>query len=191
MTAPERLTYLVSLIGLCQAPILTTGHKFLGVATLLGFFFVVTHIITVIITCSKEGFDWGTNAWMFDMMGFVAGLGFALLCWKVSNRRSIEVRQDIFWIFVWSAITFCVRILDILMLFGIVKIDSIYVTPTGAILYANIVSEVIFGFSYCIFALIGSSILIFSPKDTDDDKNSSKSFSNPVTFNGSHDNDHL
>ena len=151
---------------------MTKGHKLLGIATILGFLFVITHIITVIITCAVAGFGWGTNAWIFDMTGFVAGLCFALLCWKASNRNSIEIRDDVFWIFVWSAITVCARILDTLMLFGIVKINSIYITPTGIILYSNIVSEVIIALPYAIFALAGSTLLLcFSKEEIFDEDN--------------------
>ena len=159
-------------IVLCQAPKLTKGHKLLGIATILGFLFVITHIITVIITCAVAGFGWGTNAWIFDITGFVTGLCFALLCWKASNRNSIEIRDDVFWIFVWSAITVCARILDTLMLFGIVKISSIYITPTGIILYSNIVSEVIIALPYALFALVGSTLLLcFSKEEIFDEDN--------------------
>merc|ERR1712023_325738 len=111
--------------GFFQAPKLTRGHQYIGVAAILGFLFVIAHIITVIVTCATKGFDWGVNAWMFDMMGFAAGGLFAVLCRKASNTTSTESRKYNFWILIWSSITACVRVLDVLMLFGIVHLPSI------------------------------------------------------------------
>merc|ERR1712216_346774 len=75
-------------VGLFQAPILTTAHKYVGMAAVFGFLFGIGHIITVLVTCITEGFGWGVNAWIFDMTGFVAGVGFAFLCQKASSTTS-------------------------------------------------------------------------------------------------------
>ena len=152
-------------LGICQAPIMTNAHKYVGVASLLGFLYVIAHLITVIVTCVKNGFGWGINAWIFDMMGVVAGGLFAILCRKVSNKPSFECKKEIFWIAVWSGITLCVRVLDVLMLFGIVVINDIYETPHGAVLTANIVSEIIVAIPYNLLAFIGSMKLLMSPED--------------------------
>ena len=65
----------------------------------------------------------------------------------------------------WSGITLGVRVLDVLMLFGIVRIDDIYHAPSGAVLYANIVSEIVIAIPYTLLALVGSLMLLLCPKD--------------------------
>jgi len=152
-------------VGLFQAPRLTTAHKIIGSAAILGFLFAILHIVTIIVTVSADGADWGMPAWMLDITGFLAGAGFALICRDRSNKPSSEKRQDTFWILIWSAITFMVRILDILMLTGLVEIESIYHTPTGPTLYANVVSEIIVAFPYTTLALVGSTMLLYCPTD--------------------------
>ena len=69
------------------------------------------------------------------------------------------------WILIWSGMTLCVRVLDILMLTGLVVIDAIYHTPDGATLYANVVSEIIVAFPYPLLAFVGSVMLLYFPKD--------------------------
>ena len=152
-------------VGLFQAPLLTTAHKIIGTAAVLGFLFSILHVVTIIVTVSSAGADWGLPAWMLDLTGFLAGTAFAFLCREASNKPSSEKKQDSVWILIWSAITFCIRILDILMLTGLVKIEAIYHTPSGPTLYANIVSEIVIAFPYTTLALVGSVLLVCFPKD--------------------------
>jgi hypothetical protein len=53
------------------------------------------------------------------------------------------------------------------MLFGVVKWSEIYVTPEGPTLWSNVVSEVIFGMAFTVTALLGSLMLLISPRDVD------------------------
>ena len=126
---------------------------------MFGFLFALAHPVTVLVTLLYDSADWGATAWAMDVLGYVAGVGFAFLCRKVSNKERAEVKQDAFWILVWSAITFCVRVLDIAMLTGVVEIEAIYHTPTDPTLYANIVSEIVIAFPYSALALVGSFLL--------------------------------
>ena len=87
-----------SSIGLFQAPVLTAGHRCMGVAALLGACFVVSHLVTVVVTCVVDGFNWGVNAWILDIMGFIAGLFFAIQCWLSSGRKSDDFRNGNIWI---------------------------------------------------------------------------------------------
>ena len=153
--------------GLFQAPVLTAGHRFLGVAALLGVCFVVTHLVTVVITCVVDGFNWGINAWILDIMGFIAAFYFAIQCGLSSNSKSVDFRKNNSWICAWAVITIGARILDILMLFGVVIWSEIYVTPEGPTLWSNVVSEVIFGMAFTVAALLGSLMLLISPRDVD------------------------
>ena len=154
-------------IGLFQAPVLTVGHRFIGVAALLGTCFVCSHIVTVVVTCAVDGFDWGATAWVLDILGFLAGFFFAIQCWQSSNRKSIDFKRENSWICVWAFVTFGTRILDTLMLFGVVTWSAVYVTPTGPTLWSNILSEVVFGFTFSVAALVGSLILLVGPQDVD------------------------
>ncbi|HAK53403.1 MAG TPA: hypothetical protein DCM54_16110 [Gammaproteobacteria bacterium] len=153
--------------GLFQAPVLTAGHRFLGVAALLGACFVVTHLVTVVVTCVVDGFNWGINAWILDIMGFIAAFYFAIQCGLSSNSKSVDFRKKNSWICAWAVITIGARILDILMLFGVVIWSEIYVTPEGPTLWSNVVSEVIFGMAFTVTALFGSLMLLISPQDVD------------------------
>jgi len=153
--------------GLFQAPVLTAGHRFLGVAALLGACFVVTHLVTVVVTCVVDGFNWGINAWILDIMGFIAAFYFAIQCGLSSNSKSVDFRKKNSWICAWAVITIGARILDILMLFGVVIWSEIYVTPEGSTLWSNVVSEVIFGMAFTVAALLGSLMLLISPRDVD------------------------
>ena len=153
-------------VGIFQAPTLTSAHKTIGVAAILGFLFSILHVVTIITTLSADGADWGAPAWSLDLTGFLSGTCFAFICRDRSNKLSSDRTQDTRWILIWSAITFCVRVLDILMLTGLVKIEAIYHTPSGPTLYANIVSEIIVAFPYTTLALVGSTMLLFCPTDT-------------------------
>lgn len=148
--------------GVCGAtPKPTEGQQWLGAAAVLGFAFTVTHLITVVVTCAEEGFDWGAAAWSLDMMGFLAGAGFSFICREASNKDLVENRGNLRWILVWSSITACVRVLDTLMLMGVVEIPAIYITPVGAVLASNIVSEIIIGNLYVLCAVVGSVKCLF------------------------------
>jgi hypothetical protein len=152
-------------LGIFQAPKLTSGHKYMGIAAIMGFCFVFLHIITIIVTIVTTGTNWGMSAWMLDLTGFVAGGFMALLCRDASSKTSTDSAPQTFWVFIWAAITICVRCLDILMLFGIVKIEAIYITPTGPVLIANIFSEIIIAVPYVLFALIGSVKILWYSND--------------------------
>ena len=152
-----------SSIGLFQAPVLTTGHRYIGLAALLGACFVVSHLVTVVITCKKEGFNWGATAWALDISGFLAGLFFAIQCWLSSSQTSGDFRTGNSWICVWAFVTLGARILDTLMLFGVVKWNAVYITPVGIVLLSNIVSELVFGAPFTVTALIGSLMLLIYP----------------------------
>lgn len=154
-------------IGLFRAPILTVGHKWVGVAALLGACFVIAHMVTVIVTCAVDGFNWGVNAWVLDTLGFVAGFYFAIQCWISSSRRSVDFRKGNLWICVWALATGGARILDALMLFGVVRWGAVYVSPVGPTLWANIVSEVVIGSAFTTTALVGTSMLLVCPRDGD------------------------
>ena len=156
-----------SSIGLFQAPVLTAGHQCMGVAALLGACFVVSHLATVVVICVVNGFNWGVNAWILDIMGFIAGLFFAIQCWLSSSRKSDDFRKRNTWICVWAFVTFGARMLDTLMLFGVVKWSAVYVTPVGAALWSNIVSEVVFGMAFTVAALVGTLVLLIYPQDAE------------------------
>ena len=151
--------------GLFQAPRLTAAHRFMGVAALLGACFVATHLMTVVVTCAVDGFNWGINAWILDIMGFIAGFYFAIQCGLSSNSKSVDFRKKNSWICAWAVLTIGVRILDVLMLFGVVTWSEIYVTPEGPTLWSNVVSEVVFGMAFVVAALLGSLMLLISPRD--------------------------
>ena len=154
-------------IGLFQAPALTTGHRCMGVAALLGACFVVTHLVSVVVTCVVSGFNWGAPAWVLDILGFLAGLFFAVQCWLSSNRTSADFRSGNVWIGVWAFATVGARIIDTLMLFDVVKWSAVYVTPTGVVLWSNVVSEVAFGNAFTVTALVGALMLLLCPQDVD------------------------
>jgi hypothetical protein len=154
-------------IGLFQAPVLTAGHRCVGVAALLGACFVFSHLVTVVVACAVDGFNWGVNAWILDTFGFLAGLFFAIQCWLSSSRKSDDFRKGNSWICVWALATFGARILDTLMLFGVVKWGAVYVTPVGPALWSNIVSEVVIGSAFTTTALVGALILLIFPQDAD------------------------
>ena len=150
-------------VGFFQAPSLTRAHKIIGTASVLGCLFTVAHPLTVLVTLLYDGADWGATAWTMDVLGYLAGVGFAFLCRKVSNEEKVEVQQDAFWISVWSAITLCVRVLDILMLTRAITVEALYHTPSGPTLYANIVSEIVIAFPYTAPALVGSLLIKLQP----------------------------
>ena len=143
-----------------SAFVITKGHRWIRAAALLGVCFVVSHLATVIVTCAVAGFNWGVNAWILDVTGFLAGLFFTVQCWLSSSRTSEEFRSRNLWIFVWAIMTFIARVIDTLMLFGIVKWNAVYITPVGPVLWSNIISEVIIGMAFTITALVGALILL-------------------------------
>ena len=144
---------------------ITTGHRLVGVAAVLGSFFVVLHLVTIIVTCAVEGFDWGLNAWILDLLGYFAGIYFVRICRKSSNLSSADFRDRNKWIMVWGFASVCARFVDTLMLFGILSWSAVYTAPNGWVLGTNIVSEVLIGNAYSLSALVGSSMLYFCPAD--------------------------
>ena len=140
----------------------TAGHRWIGYAALLGVCFAVSHFVTVIVTCTVEGSNWGTNAWVLDATGFLAAIFFTIQCWLSSSRKSHEFRSGNLWIFIWASMTLIVRIVDTLMLLGVVKWSAVYITPVGAVLWSNVISEIILGMAFTIAAFIGSLMLLRS-----------------------------
>ena len=132
---------------------------------MLGAAFVILHLVTIAVTCAVEGTHWGTAAWCLDLTGFFAGFAFVFVCRKCSSASSQDGKKDTRWIVVWAVATFGSRVLDTLMLFGVVKLDAVYKTPHGAVLAANVASEVIVGNAYCIVALVGALNMLCCPKD--------------------------
>lgn len=51
------------------------------------------------------------------------------------------------------------------MLFGVLKWSVIYTTPEGAVLGANVISEVIFGMAFAMTALVAAIMLLASKTD--------------------------
>ncbi|MEM9586191.1 MAG: hypothetical protein AAGA03_02825 [Planctomycetota bacterium] len=136
------------------------GHQWVRVAAGLGLLFFVAHSVTVVLTCAVKGFDWGVNAWVLDLAGFLAGAFFAVQCWLSSTRDPHEFRSGNRWIAVWAVATVSFRVVDTLMLFGVLKWSEIYVTPTGWVLWSNVVSEVVIGMTFAMAALVGSLMLL-------------------------------
>lgn len=139
---------------------ISAGHRWIGAAAVLGGCFVVAHLATVFVTCAVQGFDWGVNAWILDIAGFLAGLFFAIQCWLSSSSPGDAFRVGNRWICIWAVMTLIIRCVDTLMLFGIVKWSAVYVTPTGTVLWANVISEVILGMAFTITALVGTLMLL-------------------------------
>jgi hypothetical protein len=159
---------LLASLRLAQAPTLTVAHRGMGVAAVLGGCFVVTHVVTIAVTFAIAGFDVPVQAFVLDTMGFLAGALFAVLCRQSSNRCSADFRAQNGWICAWAVMTIGVRVVDTLMLFGIVKWGAVYETPTGAILFSNLISEVVFGLGFVITALVSALMLLLCPKDTEE-----------------------
>ncbi|MCR9297131.1 MAG: hypothetical protein NXI32_30905 [bacterium] len=136
------------------------GHRWIRLAGALGVLFVVVHLVTVIVTCTVEGFNWGFNAWFLDAGGFLAGFFFAIQCWLSSSRSAREFSSGNRWIAIWASVTVVFRVVDTLMLFGILKWDTIYVTPAGVVLWSNVISEVVVGMAFAATALVGSVSLL-------------------------------
>lgn len=141
------------------------GHKTIRYAALFGFCFVIAHTLTITITVIEQGWDWGFNAWVFDLAGFAAGAYFADQSWKSAHTPACDFRKGNRWIFIWALATIVARGIDVMMLFGIIKWNALYTTPTGGVLYANIVSEVFFGTTFTILALLGSYQLLSRSSD--------------------------
>ena len=79
-------------INLFQAPVLTVGHRWIGAAAMLGSLWIFFHLITLVITILSDGAHWGVNAWVLDIIGFLAGVFFTIQCWKLSNRKFDDSR---------------------------------------------------------------------------------------------------
>jgi hypothetical protein len=153
-------------IKIFKAPKLTDAHRMIGVAAILGYLFGVTHIFTTVVTFVTTGYP--ILPLFFDAIGFLAGVYFANLCRHSSNKHSSEFKKKNLMIFAFTLCYGSMKSVDTLMLLGIVKIDAVYHTPVGAVLYTNLLSEVIFGNSYCLLAMAAACILRFYPKDIDD-----------------------
>lgn len=147
-------------IKLFQAPVLTVGHRWIGAAAMLGSLWIFFHLITLVITILSDGAHWGVNAWVLDIIGFLAGVFFTIQCWKLSNRKFDDSRYLSHWICIWAVMTIFSRIFDSLMLFGLFALDEVYVRPMGITLWANIVSEVFLGMVFAVTALTGALILL-------------------------------
>ena len=143
----------------------SAGHRLIGAASVLGTCFVASHVVTVVVTCATVGFGWGAPAWSLDLTGFLAGLFFTVQCKISSTRRASDFRKPNRWIAIWAGITCCIRVLDVLMLFGIVKLEQIYVTPTAAVFWSNVISEVLFGVLFNVTALAGALHLLLHSED--------------------------
>ena len=65
-----------------------------------------------------------------------------------------------------AILTFCVRVLEDLMLFDVVKLSDANVTPHGAVLYSTIVSEICVGLPFTVLALVAALMLYLHPQDT-------------------------
>jgi hypothetical protein len=152
-------------INLLQAPLLIVGHRWIGAAALFGTLWVFFHLATVVITILSDGTHWGVNAWMLDIMGFLAGFFFTIQCWKSSNRKIDDFRYLNYWISIWAVMTIFSRIFDSLMLFGLLKWDEVYVMPVGVTFWSNVVSEVFLGMAFAVTALIGALILLKRSKN--------------------------
>ena len=85
-------------VTLFQAPQLTTAHKLLGTAAVLGFLFILLHPVTVLVTLLADGAAWGTPAWSMNITGYLAGAGFAFLCRDASNKATSQSRKEKMWI---------------------------------------------------------------------------------------------
>ena len=152
-------------VGLFQAPTLTAAHKVIGVASILGHCFVVTHIITIAVTLAIAGFTWPMLSFMLDIAGFLAGALFAHESRKSSSARSTDRVKENRYIVLFCVVTIPSRVIDTLMLLGIIKWGDVYETPTGGILWSNVVSEICFGNAYALTALVGALMLLMCPKD--------------------------
>ena len=138
------------------------GHRGMRFASLVGFLFAVAHLVTVIVTCTLEGFGWGFNAWILDISGFLAGLYFAIQCHISATTHPGQFRRGNRWIAVWASATVAFRVFDTLMLLGVVRWDSIYIKPVGPVLWSNLISEVVLGTTFAIAALVASLRLLFT-----------------------------
>ena len=154
-------------LGLFQAPLLTSGHRCTGAAALLGAAHCVLHVVTVLVTCAVAGVDWGVTAWVLDLMGLLASAFFAVQCRVSSNRTSADFRRGNEWIIAWAVMTAGSRIIDTLMLLGLVKWGAVYHTPTGAVFWSNALSEIVFGNAFTATALVGALTLRLCPEDAD------------------------
>ena len=111
-----------------------------------------------------DGTNWVINAWLLDIMGLLAVLFFAIQCWISSNRKSDDSRHLNYCIIIWASISVCSRILDTIILFGLLKWDEVYLTPMGVILWSNVLSEVVLSMTFTFIVLAGALIILFGPQ---------------------------
>eukprot|EP01043_Picozoa_sp_COSAG02_P063566 COSAG02_NODE_9046_length_2351_cov_1.401421_2_plen_180_part_00 len=152
-------------VGLFQAPSLTAAHRVIGVASILGHCFVVAHVITIAVTLVVAGFTWPLGAFLLDIAGFLAGAFFANECRKSSSAPSSNRVKENRYIVFFCIVTIGSRTVDTLMLLGAIRWGDVYETPTGAILWVNVVSEICFGNMFTLFAFVGAVMLLKCPKD--------------------------
>ena len=155
---------IIKKLGICQVEKVTTAHIWLGMASLFGVMFVITHLVTICVTALETG--WEMQHLMIDLSGFLGGALFTCFCIKSSSQEAQSRRdQTNVWIFFWSAITCCVRVLDTSMLLGLIHVSALYEEPTGAVFIVNLVSEIIFGNLFALSALTGSTMFLCSKKE--------------------------
>jgi hypothetical protein len=118
----------------------------------------------VVATILMDGTNWVINAWLLDIMGLLAVLFFAIQCWISSNRKSDDSQHLNYCIIIWASISVCSRILDTIILFGLLKWDEVYLTPMGVILWSNVLSEVVLSMTFTFIVLAGALILLFGPQ---------------------------
>ena len=141
----------------------------IGTAAILAFVYCNAHCHT---RCYLLTSGWPIGPLMLDLMGFLPD------SYLLSYAKSLEYFSELYrkknlYILFFSLVTAGSRILDTLMLLGIVRWGDVYETPSGAVFYSNLISEIIFGNCYTITAFIGSIMLLKFPKDqalqTDED----------------------
>lgn len=126
----------------------------------MGWLFVLLHSVTIVVTCVVEGFGWGINAWVLDLLGFGAAIFFTVICGRSATRPANEFQSQNGWILVWAVATLSVRAVDVAMLMGWIELESIYVTPQGLVFWSNVVSEIIVGVAFNACAAIASVLLL-------------------------------
>lgn len=133
-----------------------SGQRWLNLAAKIGALWVASHLVTILVTVMNDGANWGVTAWLLDLAGLVAGFCFTILCWFCSRLERTGATKSAIWICVWASITLCVRLLDTLMLLGLIKIETVYPEPHGPAFWSNVVSEILIGNIFALAALVGS-----------------------------------
>merc|ERR1712129_154295 len=136
----------------------------MGVAAVFGLLFSVSHTVTFIVTTLGPG--WGTGPALYlDLMGYLSGMMFTIVCWRNSSKSSENGRMNNIWICIWSVATCGIRLVDSPMILGIIELPAVYPTPSGAVQLANVVSEVFIGNTYTITAFVSSLMFLACPQD--------------------------